>query len=251
MKGVNSLKYIIDLDGTIMNGEKPNLDSVQFLNELEKRNIEFIIMTNSIRSPEAISKRLSCVGINLELEKIFNPISAINTYLANNNFKNAFIIGSSLEIEQVKIREDKENPEIIVLLDFEEENISFNTLQKVFELINKNIPVISASKSPYYIKNNKQILDTGSFVSLLECAGDIKIEILGKPSKAYFESGILRLNCQPSEVTVIGDDWSTDILGANSIGFHSVLLKSGKYKNGDEFNCLPDKCITYLMQIFE
>jgi ribonucleotide monophosphatase NagD (HAD superfamily) len=77
------------------------------------------------------------------------------------------------------------------------------------------------------------------------------IKILGKPSLEYFSAGITLLDSEPSDITVVGDDWSTDICGATNAGCKSVLLKTGKYKPGDEYNCEPEKAVSNLMDIFK
>jgi len=75
--------------------------------------------------------------------------------------------------------------------------------------------------------------------------------VIGKPSKAYFMAGVRKLNAQPAEVTVIGDDWRTDVLGASKAGCESILIQSGKYQAGDEENCKDSKCVKQLMHILK
>ncbi len=59
------MKYIIDLEGTLMNGKKANKDSLLFIAELQRQNLDFIVMTNSISSPKLINKKLGNIGINI------------------------------------------------------------------------------------------------------------------------------------------------------------------------------------------
>ena len=243
------MKYLIDLDGTILNGEVAINNSVVFINELQIKEIEFLIMTNSIKSPKKIKERLDNVGINVPINRILNPIIAINLYLEQNNIQKVNTIGSQLEIEQIKCEQDKVNPQIIIILDFEKNNISYTELQEIFALIQKKIPIISASGSGYYLKNNTKYLDTGSFVALFEKAANSKIPIIGKPSNEYFNAGIAILNTMPSNITVIGDDWLTDIEGAKNVGCKSILVKSGKYLDGDEIKSKPNKLINDLTEI--
>lgn len=245
------MKYIIDLDGTLMNSSKPNLDAVKFIEELQKKKIEFLVMTNSIKSPNAIRNRLINVGIDINVENILNPIIAINEYLKQLEINNVFVVGSTLEIEQLDANINNNSPEMIVLLDFEKEDIGYSKLQKVFELINKGVPAITASKSIFYLKDGNKVLDTGSFVKLLENVSDIEIKVVGKPSKDYFLAGIRKLNTIPKNVTIVGDDWQTDIKGALNVGCESVLLKSGKYHQGDENNCKGIKCANTLMEVLQ
>lgn len=243
------MKYIIDLDGTLMNSNKPNLDAVKFIGELQENEVEFLIMTNSIKSPISIRERLVKVGMDIKTDNILNPIIAINEYLKQLKINNVFVIGSILEIEQLDAKIDNDNPEMIVLLDFEKENIGYSELQRVFELIDRGIPAITASKSIFYLKDGNKVLDTGSFVKLLENVTEREIKVIGKPSKDYFLAGMRRLNTLPEEVTIVGDDWRTDIVGALNIGCKSVLLKSGKYHQGDENNCDGIKCVSTLMEV--
>jgi len=228
------MKYIIDLDGTIMNGTNANLDSVHFVHELQRNEADFIIMTNSMKSPETIAKRLKAVDIHVSSDLILNPIIAINSFLQSKNYTNAYVVGSRNELDQMNVELIEDNPQIVVLLDFEKENIGYQTLQHVYEFMNQGVPVITASKSPYYKSVNGPKLDTGAFVHMLESVGNKEIEVLGKPSQFYFEAGIKKLNALQNECVVIGDDWSTDIKGALSMGCKSVLIKSGKYKSDDE-----------------
>ncbi len=244
------MKYIIDLDGTLLDGANANLDSVDFVSELQKKNCEFVVMTNSVKSPNIIKERLSNVGIKIGVEKIINPIIAMNVYVQRNNLNSAYVIGSKLEKDQVTVELNEINPDIVLLLDFEKDNFGYNELQKTFDYMADGIPVITASRSKFYLKNGSKQLDTGAFVSLLETVTGECIEVIGKPSKNYFESAIAKLDTVASDVTVIGDDWQTDVLGATEVGCHAILLKSGKYSVGDEENAIVKESVDKLMDIF-
>ncbi len=89
------------------------------------------------------------------------------------------------------------------MLDFEKENIGYQTLQRIYEFMNQDVPVITASKSPYYKSVNGPKLDTGAFVHMLESVGNKEIEVLGKPSKYYFEAGIQKLNALQKSVLLL------------------------------------------------
>lgn len=244
-------KLLIDLDGTLVNGLIPINQSSEFLQILEKNNIEFLVMTNSIKSPMAIKSRLSGTGIEIPLFSIINPIVAINSYLARNNFNRALIVGSEQEKLQVRAAHDLANPEIILLLDFEKRNYSFSDLQDIYELIQRGIPIIAASGSPFYKSGDVNKLDTGAFVSLFEHAGNIKIEIFGKPSEYYYKEALEILDCRPDEVLAIGDDWKTDAQGAISSGFNAILVRSGKYQDRDEDKLPGVRSINSLLEVLD
>jgi len=244
-------KLLIDLDGTILNSSDPINQSREFFESIESENIDFLVMTNSVKSPMDIKKRLSKAGIEIPLLSIINPIIAINSYLRRNNINRAFIVGSDKESIQVHATHDRFDPEVILFLDFEKENYSFSDLQVVFSLLQKGIPAISASGSPFYISGEQRILDTGAFVNLFESAHGGRIDIFGKPSEHYYKEAMNILDCYSDDILVIGDDWRTDAQGAIKAGFEAVLVKTGKYQNGDEANLPGVKTIDSLLEIID
>jgi predicted mannosyl-3-phosphoglycerate phosphatase (HAD superfamily) len=51
------MKFIIDLDGTLLSNDFPNLDSAEFMAEITKREMDVMIMTNSVCHPDIIVNR--------------------------------------------------------------------------------------------------------------------------------------------------------------------------------------------------
>ncbi|QEN04757.1 hypothetical protein EW093_08580 [Thiospirochaeta perfilievii] len=188
-------------------------------------------------------QRFNEIGLSISPEKIYSPIDSINQYIIKNNISNVMVVGSDDEICQIQANHTLVNPELIILLDFEKNNFGYNDLQVIINNLNNENRIISASGSPYYLKNGRKIIDTGAFVSLLESITDQKIEILGKPSSQYFQNAQRIFNENLKSITVIGDDWKTDIMGAKNVGYNSILMRSGKYKLGDEKLCNPDSVI--------
>jgi HAD superfamily hydrolase (TIGR01458 family) len=245
------MKLLLDLDGTLLDYKKPNLDAIPFMEEVSRRKIHYKIMTNSIRSPLAIKDRLESAGIHVNVDDILNPITAINQYLEAKQIKEVYFVGSSAEIDQATAHQNTTDPDAIVLLDFEKNNITYSELQQIFLIAQRGTPMLAASNSPWYSKDGRKQMDTGSFVSLFAAATGNEIVILGKPSKEYFAVGISSLDANPDDVFVIGDDWKTDINGATEAGCRSILVKSGKYQPADELKCNPTRVISHLMEIFD
>lgn len=243
------MNYLIDIDGTLLNGSEPITGAIDFINGLNKNKINYLLMTNSIKSIEVQKKRLSQAGINVESNRIVTPIVAINKYLLDMHIENAKIIGSELEINQIKAVNVKENYEVVVLLDFEKSNFGYNEIQGIINDIENGINVITASLSTYYLKNGKKAIDTGAFVKIIEEITNIKISNYGKPSITYFDIAGKILGADKNNTYVIGDDWKTDIVGANEYGAKSILVKTGKYIEKDELKCSPYKTVENLMEL--
>ena len=130
------MKYILDIDGTIIDGQNLNFGSKAFVSSLEKRHIDYMLMTNSVASPNRICERLLRAGIEIDPERVLNPIIAINEYIKNQELARAFVVGGPEDLLQLEIIPDEREPQIVVLIDFERNNATYETIQKVFAAFN-------------------------------------------------------------------------------------------------------------------
>lgn len=76
---------------------------------------------------------------------------------------------------------------------------------------------------------------------MLEETSEVVAEVVGKPSRSFFELCLASLNeegIQKSDwhqVAIIGDDYKNDLGGgANELGLQRFLVRTGKYREGDE-----------------
>jgi HAD superfamily hydrolase (TIGR01458 family) len=73
-------------------------------------------------------------------------------------------------------------------------------------------------------------LDAGAFVAGLEYAAGVEAEVVGKPSRAYFEAALAELGAAAEEAVMVGDDVESDIGGAKNAGLRAVLVRTGKFR---------------------
>ncbi|EJT46813.1 hypothetical protein A1Q1_04491 [Trichosporon asahii var. asahii CBS 2479] len=89
-------------------------------------------------------------------------------------------------------------------------------------------------------------LGIGAYVAALETAANTQAEVVGKPTRAFFELALEKLGLQKDvekgEVAIVGDDVKNDLgAGARELGLQRVLVKTGKYRPGDEDGAQPDR----------
>ncbi|PPQ72406.1 hypothetical protein CVT26_003799 [Gymnopilus dilepis] len=107
--------------------------------------------------------------------------------------------------------------------------------------------LIAANKSRYVQKEDGLALGPGPFVAGLENASGATARVVGKPTKEFFQMVIDDLTNGVNEkfsakktkinrkIAVIGDDIEADLGGgALELGLWRVLVKTGKYRPGDE-----------------
>ncbi|MCG8568883.1 MAG: HAD-IIA family hydrolase [Spirochaetes bacterium] len=240
------INYIIDIDGTLLNGEKTLKNAGTFISKLQSMNYQILLATNSVKNPGHQQARLKKAGIQVNMEQIYSPIDSINFYIKTSHLERVYVIGSEQEISQINAIQDEKNPGLIILLDFEKNNISYQQLQLIINHAESNCPIITASRSPFYLIDQKKRIDTGAFVQLIESIIDKKIPVFGKPSADYYLSALQKFTNPDLPTWMVGDDWQTDIIGAQKVGLKTILVKTGKYKEGDEIKSNPDRLIENL-----
>ena len=59
------------------------------------------------------------------------------------------------------------------------------------------------------------------------------------------------LDIAPAQLVVVGDDAQTDVLGAQAVGARAVLVKTGRFRDGDldDANVRPDLTLDSIAQL--
>jgi HAD superfamily hydrolase (TIGR01458 family) len=94
--------------------------------------------------------------------------------------------------------------------------------------------LVACQKNRYWREAGGLSLDAGPFVAALEYAASVRARVVGKPSREFFLAALSGTDVEPSSVLVVGDDVETDVLGATSAGMRAALVRTGKYRPGDE-----------------
>ena len=73
-------------------------------------------------------------------------------------------------------------------------------------------------------------MDGGAFVAALEYAAEVKAEVVGKPSRAFYQAALDALGAQAEETIMVGDDVESDVGGAKAVGMRGILVRTGKFE---------------------
>ena len=242
--------FLIDLEGTLVSSGIPLVGAIEFIDYLNKNNIEYYLITNTIsKTTEDWEIILSKSGFNIKKERIIYPIIVLNDYIKENNIKSYYFIGHNNINSLLQESMDYDIPEYIIFCDFENIEINYELFNKIFQYIKNGSKIIATSYSDYYISKNEYKMDTGIFVKMYEILTNEKAIIIGKPSKIIYKMGLKKLGMEVQNVITIGDDGLTDIIGGKEMGLETILVKTGKYKSGDEEIYKPNKIINNIQEI--
>ena len=240
--------FYIDLWGVIHNGIKLYDKAINTLNQLSKKNKDYILLTNAPRPNSSVKKFLENMGMEKEIrEHVFTSGEAALNYLKKNFLKNFFFhVGPPRDFDLFKDFEKNkskniEKSEYILctgLFDDHDEDLTFYK-----DLFEKHLKKKMICTNPDLIvdRGNKRELCAGSVAMVFEKMGG-KVVYFGKPYPEVYNQSI---NNKNKKVLSIGDNLNTDIKGANLLNYDSLIISNGIHKFEIEKNGIEKTAKSY------
>lgn len=246
-----------DIDGTLYFKGAPIPGVIETISKLRKRGIKLLFLTNTdSKSPKTIYTQLIEYGFFVTENEIFTPITALMEFLSVRREKRIFLVATK-EIENLfskfNLVKNNQIPDYVIISDFRD-NWDVNRLNLAFKYILKGAKLFGTQGNRYFLdQKGEPVIDTGSFVKMLAETADVPFKIFGKPSTEFFNQALNKLNLDTNECIVIGDDFESDIQGANNANIKSVMVKTGKgaYFTPSKREKSPDLIIKSFASILE
>ena len=233
--------FFIDLWGVVHNGIHLYPGAIEVLENLNKLNKRFVLMSNAPRPSKNVEKFL----LNLKMDKIFvktvftSGEAALKSLEKNIYGEKFYHLGPKRDNDLFKGFEKNkrslEESDFILctgLFENKEDSLDFYK-----DLLQKHIQQNMICTNPDLVVHrgsNKEYC-AGTLAAIFEKLGG-KVVYFGKPYPAIYNFCIKK----NETVLVIGDNIRTDIKGANNMKFNSLFITGGIHK--DEFlNLSPDK----------
>jgi NagD protein len=238
--------FLIDMDGVIYKGSEPIPGAVEFINYLKHHQYPFMFLTNnSQRTSRDVCYKLIKMGFDVSDTDIFTCAMATARYLASRKENGtAYVIGEGgllTELHKVGYSIVDDQPDFVII--GEGRTIMLESVDKSINMIMNGSKLIATNLDPNCpVGNGKYRAGCGAFVSMLEFATGIKAFSVGKPSPVMMRMARKQLELGTDDTIMIGDTMGTDILGAGSMGFTTVLTLSGVTRESDlaQYGYSPD-----------
>ncbi|MDO3379626.1 TIGR01458 family HAD-type hydrolase [Geoalkalibacter halelectricus] len=223
---------LIDLSGTVHQGEKEIPGAVAAVRRLQQSGLGLRFVTNTSRmTGRMLQELLGKLGLEVPDAHIFSAPRAMHGYLREKNLRPFLLVHPRLREEFADLCQ--ENPNAVVI-GLAEEEFHYANLNAAFRLLLAGAPLLSLGRTRYFEGESGLQLDAGPFVTALEYAAGTQARVLGKPAREFFLAAAAELDLQPAEVVMIGDDAASDVGGALAAGLRAILVRTGKYRRGDE-----------------
>jgi len=224
---------LLDLDGVIHVRGAILPGSLEAIAKLRTARLPFKFVTNTTRRPLGrIVADLAALGLDVAREEVYTPSALARDYLRRRGLSPFLVVHPEL-------REDfRELPsggiEAVVIGDAGE-FFTYDLLNEAYRKILGGAPFLALAKNRNFRDQDGELsLDAGAFVAGLEYASGREAIVLGKPAPMFFALALQGLGCAAEDAAMIGDDAEADVEGAMTAGLSGVLVRTGKYRAGDE-----------------
>lgn len=226
---------LLDLDGTVYVGDALVPGAAGAVAWLRARGLAFRFTTNTTRLPRrALAERLGRLGLQVAPEEILTAPVAAAAWLTEQGIRRVALYLPAATFEEfAAFAHDDDHPEALVVGDLGA-GWTYDALNRAFRWLLAGARLVAIQKNRYWRVGGELVLDAGPFVAALEYAANSSAVLVGKPAPAFFAAAVRSLGVPPAEVAVIGDDMETDVAGAHRAGCQGVLVRTGKYRPGDE-----------------
>ena len=223
--------FLIDMDGTLYFKGEPCPGAIESVNYLRQEDYQLRFLTNTTaKTPKMLHEQMQALGFDIYEDEIFNATYACLQYLRSQPDASChFMVDDAVKAFFKEIPIDDDAPDFVVVGDYGE-GFDFHTLNHAFRLLMNGAELIALQKGLYWFSAEGMFLDCGAFVTLLEAAAGKIAKVMGKPSETFFKIALESLQRSPSETVVVGDDITSDIVGAENMKMRSVLVRTGKFK---------------------
>lgn len=232
--------YCLDVDGTLMHGigGEPIAGAVEVVRQLKKRaKVRFV--TNAGIVPRAeIAHSLRQAGFLDDDSHLYTPASIAKRVLTQRGHdRGTLLVSDEARPDWSWFRDDPSGGAIV--LATEGWHLSLEDLQPLFRALLEGAPFYVLNRNRYFRVGHELKTDLGPLAEFLGYAARREPEVLGKPSRLLFDTIADEVGVALGNIAMIGDDAEFDASGAVRLGLQGMLVKTGKYRAGDESRVDP------------
>ncbi|HJV46514.1 MAG TPA: TIGR01457 family HAD-type hydrolase [Bacillota bacterium] len=228
--------YLIDLDGTMYRGGQVIDEAPGFIKWLRSKDIPFLFLTNNSSLTQVqLAKKLSDMGISCTPSNVFTTGMATAEFITTEaQGKKVYIIGEEGLIEALKEKDcmlSEECPDYVVVgID---RQITYEKMVNASLAIQKGARFLSTNSDRAVPTERGLVPGNGAITAAIAVASGTEPQFIGKPQALFVELALKKLNMQPDDVLLVGDNLHTDILAGVSANVDTLLVYTGITKAED------------------
>jgi len=238
----NTELFIFDMDGTIYLSNSLINGSLELIEKLNKKNIDYIFLTNnSSKNVSDYEKKLAKLGINVDQKHIVSSGEVTASHIKEikeENENNVYVVGTK-SLEKVfknygfNVVDNRDDNVDYLVLGFDT-SLTYQKLWDAHYLINNGVKYYATNPDKVCpLENNESMPDCGAIINLLKTSTNKEPIVVGKPNELMVEYIAKEFNVERKNISMVGDRLYTDIKMAETSGINSILVLTGETDRSD------------------
>ncbi len=231
----------LDVDGTLTDGAGgPALPGAAAAVARLRAALPVRLVTNTTSvSHSALARHL--IGLKLldVAESLWTPVSAARRVLPERGHDSGILlVEEAARGDYSWFREDPSGPAVVLATEAHGHRVA--ELQPAFRRLLDGAAFYALQRNRYFKKGGGELVtDIGPLAAFLGYASGREATTLGKPSPLLYDAIAAEVGASRAEIVMVGDDAEFDVAASVALGMQGVLVKTGKYRKGDEGGIQP------------
>lgn len=225
--------FLLDMDGTFYLSDGIYPFSLEFMDFIASRKIDYLFMTNnSTKNAKHYSEKLKKMGFSAPPQKVLTSGEATAWYIQQINPTAKIYLAGTPILEQEFIEYGftltDQDPDFVVL-GFDT-TLTYEKIWKICDFVRLGVPYI-ATHPDFNCPIDSEtgfMPDIGGMIAMVKACTGGEPKVIGKPNAEIVEVAMRKLGLQPHQVAVVGDRLYTDIASGLNAGMVSILVMSGE-----------------------
>jgi 4-nitrophenyl phosphatase len=230
--------FVCDLDGVLYRGRVPIPGAAEAVARLRSSGHRFLFCTNNSRATvEQYVQKLGGMDIPATHDEILTSATVTGELLSSRNPEglSVYLVGGEgikgeLEDRGMKIVDDPEAVDAVVV--GADPDFTYAKMQAAADAVRAGSIFVATNADPSFPGSNGLFPGAGAVLAGIEVASGRRAEVVGKPHRPMMEAAARRLEgC--NAIAAIGDQPITDLDGARTMGWATILVLSGVTTKAD------------------
>jgi HAD superfamily hydrolase (TIGR01457 family) len=193
------------------------------------------VTNNSARTPEQVAAKLGDMGIPAAADEVVSSAIATADLLASRGGGTAFVIGeegllTALAGAGLSVLEGEPERVDYVLVGWDR-RVDYAKLCTASLLVQRGARLVATNADVSFPGPDGLWPGAGALLSVITATTGVDAEVIGKPHAPLYEAASRRAG--GGRPLVVGDRLDTDIAGAQSLGWDSLLVLTGVSREDD------------------
>lgn len=223
---------LLDLSGVLYDGGSIIPGARQAVQRVQASDLQVRFITNTSQQTRAnLLRHLQALDFVVDQSQLFTAVDAARQWLQQRQLRPFCLVHENILSEFADL--DQREPNAVLLADAAE-GFDYSNLNRAFQLCIAGAPLLGVGYNRYFKSAGQLLMDVGPFIKAVEFAAGVEAVIVGKPSADFFHQVMASTNANPARTLMVGDDVDADVAGAMHAGMRACLVRTGKYREGDE-----------------